>query len=911
MLVALRDKVLEEIHFMKKILGVIILSVTMLINCVPASAANPKSLNQDSRTELLQTLGIVDSEPGDLSEIISREDFAILIAKAFNIPVVKTHVRYFTDVEQDGYAVDTINTLVERNIISTNAENKFRPMEQIKYNEACKMLVSALGYNVVAEMQGGWPNGYLYVSAQIGLKSNGNAELLTKKDAYNLIYEALVCEINSMIINGDGSVEYKQNEGKTALLEYHDIDCFSGTITAAYGVTTDSDITASKNEIYVNGEIYETNFEFNPEEYVGSYCDVWVHTEKNSDEKTVIYLSQSSKAKETVKFSIDDFASINSGSVSYYEGKGSSEKNLKLESPYVIYNGSPLKNGYEMVFNNLNKGEISVFDSDGNGVYDIVSVVDYKNFIVGAKSDNKIYNKALSGNYIDMEKDYDGIRIEDVNGGILSPDDILVGCTLSVAEDQSGNNLKIVVSASEVDGRVQGTYYDEDNLIVIVNDISYKFDKSYLKSISDSNGNLTKSLVAEQHSFKLDHYNNITWFDYSSNSMMVGLALSTGQNSDDENKVMLKVYTENNQAVLYDCADNLKVDGVRIKSYKDFINSFPNPIGVSGVMMQVIRYTLNSDNEIDSIDTSNFNSSYESKENSLIATYDYPQMSWYNSGRIGIKTWIDNDTITFFVPSGVEHPNTEDIYCGLYSYLIVNDFTLSVNPYRFGDGKLSADALICEYETNDIAANFVNSAKAIMFDSLSEGLDEDGEVVQILTGYSAGAKKTYIVPMSISFDGVEQGDLIRLYYGIDNKVSGNERTNIGCDYELICKRSDILEKESPGWKNNSHFSNYYAEQGNSMYNYYKEGFQFSFGFVSRKDNNLVAWSYEKSDAIDEVANISGPIVIYNAAYSNPHDRIKIGSVADLLDYKTVGDGCSMILYHTRHGAQIETFAYQR
>ena len=99
-----------------------------------------------SEVGLLKTLGILDKETDDINSGMTREDFAVSVSRMLNIHTDESAVRYFSDVEQSGYAVSAINALVERKIISCSSDNRFRPMEYVTVQEAIKMLICALGY---------------------------------------------------------------------------------------------------------------------------------------------------------------------------------------------------------------------------------------------------------------------------------------------------------------------------------------------------------------------------------------------------------------------------------------------------------------------------------------------------------------------------------------------------------------------------------------------------------------------------------------------------------------------------------------------------------------------------------------------------------------------------------------------
>ena len=89
----------------------------------------------------------------------------------------------FSDVPPTHWVVKYVRTAWDSYIISGYEDNTFRPENNITYNELQKIIVSALGYTQYAEMQGGYPDGYLTYSEKYNIMNN-----VDTSDAPLLVY---------------------------------------------------------------------------------------------------------------------------------------------------------------------------------------------------------------------------------------------------------------------------------------------------------------------------------------------------------------------------------------------------------------------------------------------------------------------------------------------------------------------------------------------------------------------------------------------------------------------------------------------------------------------------------------------------------------------------------------------------
>lgn len=191
---------------MKKILSLILAVILLLTTNVFAEEA----CLTDAQKEDLYKLGImVGDENGDLrlNDTITRAEAAKMICVAGNISLfADVNKSVFDDVLPQHWAYKYIYALKENGIICGDGNGNFYPGGSVTNEEIVKMIVCLLGYGQLAEAKGGYPAGYNYAAAKIGITSNLNLKTNTsaiRKDVAVMIANSL--DIPIMAKKDDGT----------------------------------------------------------------------------------------------------------------------------------------------------------------------------------------------------------------------------------------------------------------------------------------------------------------------------------------------------------------------------------------------------------------------------------------------------------------------------------------------------------------------------------------------------------------------------------------------------------------------------------------------------------------------------------------------------------------------------------
>ncbi len=129
---------------------------------------------------ILSNLGIFTGfEDGTFkpNDTVTRAQMAAIICRTLGYEdqaAASTGSTIFNDVPASHWASGYVNVAQSLQIINGYGDGNFGPEDQVTYEQAIKMIVVALGYELDAQAKGGWSTGYLAVAAREGISKNSN-----------------------------------------------------------------------------------------------------------------------------------------------------------------------------------------------------------------------------------------------------------------------------------------------------------------------------------------------------------------------------------------------------------------------------------------------------------------------------------------------------------------------------------------------------------------------------------------------------------------------------------------------------------------------------------------------------------------------------------------------------------------
>lgn len=226
----------------------------------------PEDATYRSQLEVMRALGVLigdDAATFRPEESISRAEFAKIVCFMVGVKDQPQGTTRFTDVPSSHWASGYVNFASNyQGIINGYGDGRFGPDDKVTYEQAIKMLVSALGYGVAAAQKGGWPTGYWTIAGETQiLKSYMNVSGVAeakRKDIAVLLYNALEVPLMEQVTYG-GTTEWRVMDGSSFLttmksLEYNKLGFtrIRGDVVATEFASIQSSGTASEDHVRVN-----------------------------------------------------------------------------------------------------------------------------------------------------------------------------------------------------------------------------------------------------------------------------------------------------------------------------------------------------------------------------------------------------------------------------------------------------------------------------------------------------------------------------------------------------------------------------------------------------------------------------------------------------------------------------------
>ena len=464
-----------------------------------------ESASYANSVEALTALGVVNGDDNGLfnpENTVTRAEFAKMTVEALGEGDAAASSTYTKFADTKGHwAAGYVEAGVSAGFINGYDEDNFGPDDTVQYAQAVKMLVGALGYDVYASKQGGWPSGYLSYGSSLdiinGVSVASNETELTRAQCAVLIFNAMKaprCIVDGYDIssNGDYVPKYdvKDGDGKEwqTLLTKRNAYVVKGRVTdtsktgtsldegeVTFKVENAENFDGSYYKIYTDSNDVEKGFttvtalvgDTDAENMLFTYAEAVLSKDKYTGDWTIVSIVPYGKS-ETVEFAaddvdVDDATSIAAGKVAVFKS-ATSKNTVKYQldaTPNFYVNGVKLPAGATLAgvvstYIDGNKtGVVTLVDESKagstsvDGKYDHVMITSYKSALVDAvsvKNDSvKITLKDYPAGFasrltIDLEdEDREVTFVKD--GKVISYEDLKEDEVLSIAYDPTATDV--------------------------------------------------------------------------------------------------------------------------------------------------------------------------------------------------------------------------------------------------------------------------------------------------------------------------------------------------------------------------------------------------------------------------------------------------------------------------------------
>lgn len=792
---------------MFKKLWALMLAVAMLLTCVVPMAAfaeesaitasadavgTVKSAFSDveespyiSEINLLNAISVLAGDPGGTfrpTDTISRAEMAAIIVRISGMEAsVAAGETEFEDVPSSHWASGYIKIASSLGVINGDGNGKFRPDDDVTYNEAVKMLVCVLGYGVKAVEVGPWPTGYLVTADS--LKLNDEVLVQTGKASRETVAKLVA---NSLDIDYLEKVGFGDNDrwvataGKTLLTEKLNVSKIEDIVTESALTSTAGVGALRDHEIKINDVKYYAG-DTDIAKYVGYPVIAYAKLDKSVDKEvsTIVYYELDTENVAYIEFDGEDIYSASNTEIYVFESDESA-KTIKYTFASV-----PLKfvNNVSDVDYNLSLldpnnrgsnviGKVTMIDKNDDGVIETVFVSATQTYVVktARKSANSFYITAydLDGDTTNdrlpesgkFDLDDKSLKISiQKNGKEIPFTDIKEYDVISYSKD-GANIYNFVVCDETVTGTVEKILTTSGKIVVEGKEYEYA---SVLP-------NSKKGNVGDALTLYLDQFGKVAYTTKDSTSVAEDYAYLIGLAQNDPgtingDKWKIKVYTKENGAEILDFASNVSFVSNGASNANNSGTPYNDTTLVNGLtsygllnagvaVPQIVKIAKNSEGKVAAVETAVVVSELPKRQTNEQASvfrkneHNFTDLYAYANTLTGTKSsasqYFYNSSQMLFIPlDSLGNVIEEDISFAPATLLFTNpDANHTASEFEFydctQDGNIGLIVARIPYNSSEYVQP--RSNKMYIVTDVSTSV-VDGEKMVRISGYSAKYKE--------------------------------------------------------------------------------------------------------------------------------------------------------------------------
>ena len=754
-----------------------ILAVSTLLMCVVTNASaeeQSESIEKPVISEyeyLLDAMGIIDVDENYMpNDTVKKIDFVkVLIAMMKVDPdIYDMDKQIFIDVPLTDSNAKYANCAFKMGITNGYDDGNLGVNDPLSFIDATTMICRVMGYQKIADLQGGYPEGYTKLAATLDLysdmKNMGNA--LSNVDVAYMVYNALAAPMFET--NYKGSYELKKTSTLFGVL--YDLSYVVDIVQEdASGSIFDSD-SSSADELLINGVYYNVpgkySYGFLGKKVKAYYID-------NDDTKEIIYMFEH-RDNKILNLTSKDVESFDAQELSYYDKKNGKIKTVNI-SPYAV----TIKNGNIFKIGNnakttVKNGTYSLIDNNSDGKYDIIIIKDFRTVVVEDLSIqlNSIYDVADGKPALQLD-DYDEVIITDTEGKKLELKDIQKDAVLRVEAAENKRCIRITV-----------VYNTKEGSVARVNTEKGYQGEYYVYGL-DSGDELTTSVELEsfishdaiklgvQYRFLLDADGNVVYARKLADVLRFGWLKACKVDDGFGDTVSVKIFTTDGKFEIYSFSNKVKLNG-----YKSNISAFMKKWNNTE---QLVRYKANDNDiltEIEMESNEDAVSGFKLKASLPALSSSYTTRYYSGPNLIGGKIAIDNNTVVFGIP---EDGNDDNYQTGGKSYVVHQGYY----PLAKGYSDVSkqgefVDCLVIPEKEKQLDVNNADTAIMLVKDITEIYDQKECSIQNVIRGYTATEYVEYTFrddfePSYTTSTGVtvpvEKGDIVWLGYDTNKKIN--------------------------------------------------------------------------------------------------------------------------------------------
>ena len=763
-----------------------ILSLSMVLSFVPVMtyAEDTTALLEDYEIELLEKLNIVEEgAESKFSEQLTRSDFAGMLVSLLGI----------------GGTGDPLEILRQLGIVNGYTDGSLEGDRAVTLYEAVKMVMCALGYGTMAEMEGGYPLGYFNLGYRIelleGTMSDGD---ITYGEGLKLIFRAGIVPAAEVITQTPtGSV---QMGGHTMFYDRFKVVKHEGIVTAD-GFTSLDGRDCAKGDIRIGSSTVLGAADKDASSYLGYYVEAYCKDDSLKDE--IISIGKSTKYNNDVTVKegtqVDTIGnSIASFQYQYYDENGKRNK-ISVYQPYVVKNGKKF-GGLSLAYLKSSVADVTFIDNNDDDVYDVIIVSDYETYVVESIDAQKLKIFAKYNKTLELDPDTYDVYYYTSTGEASSFEDISVDSAISVMMSEDGRIRKIFLDCDSISGTIDGVTIEEGVTYLSIGGTRYPISQDFIDNADPDKYNykIGDSIVGFTNP-----KGRIVEMEKGEAEWQYGYIYKSVYDPKAETNLTAIIYNQSGKHEEVKYGERIIIDGQLYKNAE--INNAGNLYSTSyKVSPQVIKYKLNGQTLV------NVNTTYQGANEEVdnwnttphemaSGVYNRAPGVWFSDIPGYPAIILDPKAFLFRVPTAGNETERH-----LYTVTQASKYTSgsgsSVSAMKiYGYDTTTGQGEAFSYTVSPENRAQITDKTWILVKRTGQALNQNGEVARTVEGinlftgdeYSgtAATDNTYSTSMDLKLAGVRFGDFV-IYRTIKHQTEGtvmwstaSAKTNVSAVYD--------------------------------------------------------------------------------------------------------------------------------
>ena len=594
--------------------------------------------------ELLVGLDMLEAPQADLSATISRADFAKLLAGMVRYNGFTVPNSGYRDVTEATPNAGEISFVVEQGYM-VGDKGLFRPGNAITYAEAARALVEMTGNNLNQTITA--DSEYLMKASGLGIsrtiESNKGTDLLSAGAAYKMAANTLTAKSVKMSAISNGYVS--DVETGNFLEVMLDVKRVVGVLTKTKTAGIYSAGGTGKNAVEIDQIRFLAREDWT--NLLGYQVNAYIHF--GGVDAEVLHMTPSSN-NEAVELKAENILSVNSAKTKIVYAFGDDEDDEEemdlTTATTVVWNGSfggtivnysPDQLSLRDASGKPKAGSVRLIDFDGDKVADVLNITSYEMYYLASADDRTEWmtdtNRTDATKVFKMDAYKGDARFLVYESGAEATFDLFdKEQVVHIAESFDKKRVTAIIGETEAEVTVTQVRnvngvdeYYADGQWYRGNDYFYQH----------YHGNALAPTVGWHGYFKLDIDGRITATEYDSEALwgyLIAIGAEPGLTTQNQAKIFTNYNTELNEhkVIIMNLASRVQVSpgNGAYTTYKEEdvkdLSIFKNG---SAFKDQLIRFTVNDDDEINKIITADTSHSWDYTQ---LSTGDPLSDEWYN-----------------------------------------------------------------------------------------------------------------------------------------------------------------------------------------------------------------------------------------------------------------------------------------